>query len=391
VPGKNSNIFGFVDAELSRRKAQNRLRRLRSIQPDGPVHVRIGGRRLLNFCSNDYLGLSKHPLVLQRSMEFLQSQGAGATASRLICGNYECIEQIEKKIAALKGIESALILASGFQSNLTVLPAIADQESLILSDQFNHNSLILGSRLARSRVAMYRHNDMAHLEQLLEENRSGMGSRTVIVTESVFSMDGDICDMDALESLSEKYDALLVVDDAHATGVMGVKGMGLTSGRKADIVIGTFGKAAGSFGAYLACIEKIRDYMINCCAGIIYSTALPPPVIGAIDASLDLIPSMDKEREFLRSNADYLRSMLNQMGYNTGASSTQIVPVIIGKEEDALSLSRWLDQNGILVVAIRPPTVPEGKSRIRISLSAVHSRSNVDRLIDAMKTWQLQR
>jgi len=391
VPGKISNIFGFVDAELSRRKAKNRLRRLRSIQPEGPVHVRIDGRCLLNFCSNDYLGLSKHPLVLQRSMEFLQSQGAGATASRLICGNYECIEQIEKKIAELKGIESALILASGFQANLTVLPAIADQESLILSDQFNHNSLILGSRLARCRVAVYRHNDMAHLEQLLEENLSGMGSRTVIVTESVFSMDGDICNMDALEFLAEKYDALLMIDDAHATGVMGAKGMGLTCGRKADVVIGTFGKAAGSFGAYLACSEKIKDYMINCCAGIIYSTALPPPVIGAIDAALDLIPSMDKEREFLRLNADYLRSILNKMGYNTGDSSTQIVPVIIGKEEDALSLSHWLDQNGILVVAIRPPTVPEGKSRIRISLSAMHSRSNVDQLLDAMKTWQLQR
>jgi 8-amino-7-oxononanoate synthase len=297
---------------------------------------------------------------------------------------------VEKKLASLKGVPSATLLASGFQANLTVLPAISGSNSLILSDQFNHNSLILGSRLARCRVGVYRHKDMSHLEQLLEENRSGQDARPVIVTESVFSMDGDVCDMDALEFLAERYDALLMIDDAHATGVLGARGMGLTCGRKADVVIGTFGKAAGSFGAYLASSEKIREYMINCCAGIIYSTALPPSVIGAIDAALDLIPTMNKERETLCLNAEYLRRTLKEFGYDTGASSTQIVPVIIGKEEDALSLSRWLEKNGILVIAIRPPTVPEGLSRIRVSLSAMHTRSHVDQLIDAMKTWQHQ-
>jgi 8-amino-7-oxononanoate synthase len=391
MPDNTLNNIDFINDELARRQSRNQLRRLRAVSPEGPVHVNIYGRLLLNFCSNDYLGLSKHPLVLQRSIEFLQSQGAGATASRLICGNYECIEQVEKKLAALKGVASALILASGFQANLTVLPALADRNAVILSDQFNHNSLILGSRLARCNVAVYRHKDMAHLEHLLEENRSGQGARPIIVTESVFSMDGDTCDMDVLESLAEKYNALLMIDDAHAMGVLGAKGMGLTCGRKADVVIGTFGKAAGSFGAYLACNEKIRDYMINCCAGIVYSTALPPPVIGAIDAALDLIPSMDTERELLRLNSDYLRCSLNEMGYDTGGSSTQIIPVIVGKEEAALNLSGWLEKNGILVIAIRPPTVSEGQSRIRVSLSALHTRAHVDQLIDAMKTWRKQK
>jgi 8-amino-7-oxononanoate synthase len=391
VSEKISNHIDFVEVELNRRKACNQLRQLRPIEPEGPVHVRINGRLLLNFCSNDYLGLSKHPLVLQRSIEFLKIYGAGATASRLICGNYVCIEQAEKKLSALKGVESALILASGFQANLTILPALADPNAVILSDQLNHNSLILGSRLARSKVAVYRHNDMSHLEQLLSNYRLDQGIRPVIVSESVFSMDGDTCDMDTLESLSEKYDALLVIDDAHATGVMGKKGMGLACGRKAALVIGTFGKAAGSYGAYLCSSEKIRDYMINCCAGIIYSTALPPPVIGAIDAALDLIPAMDKERESLRQNADYLRRALNDLGYDTGTSSTQIIPVIIGKEEDALSLSRWLENQGILITAIRPPTVPEGLSRIRVSLSARHTRTHVDQLIDAMRAWQSKR
>jgi 8-amino-7-oxononanoate synthase len=388
---KDFDTQDFMDAELARRTEANHLRRLREVNPVDPVHVSIDGRKLLNFCSNDYLGLSKHPLLQQRSMDYLQRYGSGSTASRLICGNYECLEKAEKKLAGLKQVEASLILASGFQANLTVLPSIADRDSLILSDQFNHNSLILGSRLARSRVAVYRHNDMAHLEQLLDENRAGEKARAVIVTETVFSMDGDICDLDTVEDLAEKYNAMLFLDDAHATGVMGMRGMGLSCGRKADIVIGTFGKAAGSFGAYLACKEKVRDYMINCCSGIIYTTALPPSVIGAIDAALDLIPSMDKERETLKWNGDYLRRTLNEIGCQTGLSSSHIVPVIVGKEQDALSLSSWLEQNGILITAIRPPTVPKGSSRIRVSLSALHTRSDLDQLIGAIQAWKSQK
>lgn len=357
---------------------------------NGPV-VRVDGRDLINFCSNDYLGLARHPLLVQRSIQYLNTYGAGATASRLICGNHEGVAAVEEKLARLKQTEAALIFNSGFQANATVLPALADRRTLILSDSLNHNSLIQGCRLSRCRVAVYRHNDMGHLAGLLKENRNAGFSRIFVVTESVFSMDGDICDMDALETLADEYDAFLVVDDAHATGVWGRQGMGLTCGRRVDLTIGTFGKAAGSFGAYAACSRKLRDYLVNCCAGLIYTTALPPPVIGAIDAALDLIPDMAAERETLQDHARYLREALQGMGYDTGASCTQIIPVILGQEADALDMAAWLARNNILVIAIRPPTVQKGASRIRISLSALHTREHIGELVRAIASWKRDR
>ena len=226
-------------------------------------------------------------------------------------------------------------------------------------------------------------------EQLLEENSDKGFSRVFIVTESVFSMDGDQADMGALVELAEKFNAFLIVDDAHATGVFGHQGMGLSCGHNIDLVIGTFGKAGGSFGAYLACSEKIRDFMVNCCSGLIYTTALPPSVIGAIDAALDLIPLMDAERSLLQKNAEYLRRALHDMGWQTGQSSTQIIPIMIGEEAEALALSQWLEENGILITAIRPPTVPEASfTRFGLSLSALHTRSHVDQVIDVLRKWQ---
>ena len=344
--------------------------------------------KMLNLCSNDYLGLAMHPLLQERSFEFIQKYGSGTTASRLICGNYDFYEQVENKLAKLKQVEAALVMSSGFQANISVIPALADSKSLILSDQLNHNSLIMGCRLARCKVGIYRHNDLTHLEQMLFENADKGFSRIFIVTESVFSMDGDMADMESLVTLAEKFNALLIVDEAHATGVFGHQGMGLTCGHDIDLVIGTFGKACGSFGAYLACSKKLREYMINCCSGLIYTTALPPSVLGAIDAALDVIPSMEAERKSLHENAQYLRQALHKMGWQTGQSSTQIIPVMVGKETEALALSRWLESCGVMVSAIRPPTVPEGASRIRISLSALHARQHIDRLIDVFSKWR---
>ncbi len=377
--------FGFIDGELDRRIERRQLRRLRSMVPLNGVEININGRAMLNFCSNDYLGLSTHPLLQKRSIEFIHKYGAGATASRLICGNYEIFDHVEEKLAALKQVEAALVLASGFQANISVIPALADQDSLILSDSLNHNSLIQGCRLARCKVIVYRHNNVSHLQQLLEENAGRGFSRVFIVTESVFSMDGDKADMGTLVGLAEEFNAFLIVDEAHATGVFGHQGMGLTCGHNVDLVIGTFGKAGGSFGAYLACSGKIRDFMINCCSGLIYSTALPPSVIGAIDAALELIPEMDHERAIVKKNAADLRAELHDMGWQTGQSSTQIIPLIIGKASDALAVSSRLEENGILITAIRPPSVPEGESRVRISLSALHTRSHIDQLVDVLK------
>ena len=370
---------------------RHQLRRLRNAQPVNGVEIVMDGRCMVNFCANDYLGLSMHPLLRERSQAYVEKYGSGATASRLICGNYEFYEAVESKLARLKQVEASLILSSGFQANISVIPALANRNSLILSDSLNHNSLIQGCRLARSKILVYRHNDVQHLEELLAENADKGFAGVFIVTESVFSMDGDRADIDTLVELSKRFGAFLIVDEAHATGVLGHMGMGLTCGREIDLVIGTFGKACGSFGAYLACSHKLREFMINCCAGLIYSTALPPSVVGAIDAALDLIPFMDAERLSLQQNGEYLRKSLHDMGWETGPSSTQIIPIMIGEESETLALSQWLAENHILAVAIRPPTVPEGASRIRLSLSALHDRSHIDRLIDVFQKYKFNK
>lgn len=348
--------------------------------------VTLDGRSILNFCSNDYLGLSKHPLLKDRATEFMERFGAGSTASRLICGNLDCFDALEKKLAELKGSDSALITNAGYQTNLALLSTLADQNSLILSDWLNHNSLIRGALLARCHVKRFRHNDLTHLEALLLEGRKKAYSRVLIVTESVFSMDGDRCDVDALIELASDFNAILYVDEAHATGVLGPRGMGLTVGKKVDVVMGTFSKGCGSYGAYVACSEKIRQYLINRCYGFIYTTGLPPSVLGSIDAALDLVPMMSDQRQRIFENADYLRSSLRKMGWQTGLSDTQIVPVVIGDEKETLALSAHLEKNGIMATGIRPPTVADGQSRIRLTLTALHARQHVQQVIDAFQS-----
>ena len=320
------NKYSFIDSELQRRDDLYQRRRLKSLIPVSGAEVEFGGKRLLNFCSNDYLGLSKHPLLKKRAAEFIEKYGSGSTASRLICGNFQCFEEVEGKLASLKGFESALILNSGFQANATIIPALADRTTLILSDWLNHNSIIQGALLSRCQIERFRHNDLNHLENLLEENRKKHYSRTLIITESVFSMDGDVSDIDALIDIAKKHDALLIVDEAHATGVLGEKGMGLTCGKEVDVSIGTFGKACGSFGSYVACQGKVRDYLINCCSGFIYTTALPPAIVGSIDAALDLIPDMDEQRRELHHNADSLRAAVQDLGWSTGGRPRKSFP-----------------------------------------------------------------
>ncbi len=374
------NKYDFIDETLAERRKTGQLRSLKGMIPLPGARVMVEGRVLDNFSSNDYLGLSMHPLLRERALEYLDRYGAGATASRLICGTMDCCLALESKLAALKGTETALIFNSGYQANISLLPALADRRSLILSDNLNHNSLIKGAMLSRCRVIPFRHNDPDHLKRLLEENRDKDYSRLIIVTESVFSMDGDCADLGAICELAEDFGAWSMVDEAHATGVMGRRGMGLACGGKVDLAMGTFGKAGGSFGAYAACSKKLRDYLINCCSGFIYTTALPPAVLGAIDAALDLIPGLDEERARLRFHGDRLRRALNEGGFNTGKSSTQIIPIILGDEARTVNLSGKLAENGILASAIRPPTVPQGVSRIRLSLSAAHTLDQLDRL-----------
>ncbi len=347
--------------------------------------IEIDGQPVINFSSNDYLGLARHPALIEGSSRYLARYGAGSTASRLVCGNYPCFTELETRLAAMKGAEAALIMNSGFQANVSLIPALVNRDSLVLADRLCHNSINQGTLLSRARLLRFRHNDLDHLRELLQRHGQAY-QRIMIITESVFSMDGDRSDLDALIEISKSHQAILLVDEAHATGVLGLKGMGLASGKDIDLIMGTFGKGLGSYGAYVACSSDMREYLINYCAGFIYSTALPPPVLGAIDAALDLVPTMERERKHLQSLAQYLRDGAKDLGLSTGNSTTQIVPIILGEDQAAMALSKWLLQHGMLAAAIRPPTVERGRARLRVTLTCQHSKEQVDRLLDAIKT-----
>jgi len=375
---------------LDRRRVSQNLRALVAVTPQGPARLTRSGRPMVNFSSNNYLGLSHHPAVIARSREYTERFGAGSGASRLVCGTLELHEEVERKLAKLKGTEAALIFGSGFQANSSLLPALFDrqvvgQQRLVFTDRLIHASLHQGCAAAGVREIRFRHNDVRHLAELLDKYHEREAAR-FIITESVFSMDGDQIDLGRVIDLAEAHNAFLFVDEAHATGVLGPKGMGLSGyypGR-VDLALGTFSKALGSFGGFITCSQVLRDYMVNRCAGFIYSTALPPSALGAVDAALDLVPEMEAERRRLHHNADRVRNAFQQAGIDTLASTTQIVPAVVGSEQRALSASRKLEDQGILGIAIRPPTVPHDTSRIRFGISAAHDDEDIGRLLDAV-------
>ena len=370
-------------------------RTLTPVTQAGTGHAVRDGRTLLNVSSNDYLGLARHPALAARAAAYARAFGTGAGASRLVCGTQPAHAAIERKLAALKGKPAAMILASGWQANASVLPALlraAGREALLFSDALNHNSLVHGMQRTGVRPIVFRHNDMEDLAQRLAAH-AGQPGRRFIVTESVFSMDGDRADLSALTRMAQAHDAFLYVDEAHATGVLGARGMGLCADVPGvGLVMGTFSKALGSFGAYLAGSEALIAYLQNACAGFVYTTALPPPVLGAIDAALDLVPDLDKERAHLARMAGRLRAGLVEAGINTGQSTTQIVPAMVGDAGAAMAIADALRERGILAMAIRPPTVRAGTSRLRFALSAAHDAAAVDALLHAVTAvWPARR
>lgn len=376
----------WLDA-LSQMRAGGRLRQLRHVKRLPKARIKIGqGPELVDFSSNDYLGLSHHPALASMARDYIAQLGAGSGGSRLVTGNLAAFEDIECKLAKAKNVEAALVFVSGVQANLTILPALLDRrvlgtEPLVYADRLNHASLIQGCVAAGARQIRFRHNDFGHLEELLMRDAHQARPR-FIITESVFSMDGDCPDLVTLEKLAEKYEAFLYIDEAHATGVLGIDGFGLASGLKNTLAMGTFSKGLGGFGAYVAGSALLRDYLVNKCGGVIYATALPPAVLGTMNAALDLIPLMDTERSHLVQMASRLRNNLSLAGLNTGKSSTQIVPVIFGEERNTLSIAAKLEEEGYYAVAIRPPTVPAGTSRLRIAVSAMHHQDEIDALAD---------
>ncbi|BAT18544.1 aminotransferase class I/II-fold pyridoxal phosphate-dependent enzyme [Asaia bogorensis] len=355
-----------------------------------PDAVLRQGREVLDFSSNDYLGLSGHPLLRDRAADWAVQHGTGARASRLVSGTLDLHQQVEGRLAHFKGAEAALLFASGWQANAAVLPALfrlareqTGMAPLVFADKLNHASMHHGCAAAGVKQIRFRHNDLAHLEALIERHAEQPGMR-FIVTESVFSMDGDTADIAALSALAKRYNAFFYLDEAHATGVLGPQGRGLSHGHEVDLVMGTFSKALGSMGAYIAGSRALCDWIITACSGFIYSTAPSPPMLGAMDAALELMPDLEAARLRLRQNAGLLRQRLNEAGIETGGSTTQIIPVMIGDEEATLALAETLEKQGLLTIAIRPPTVPAGSARLRLALSASHDGAAINRLADAL-------
>lgn len=384
MAGSESRYEAFLDA-----RAREGLRRsLLAVAARDARIIGAEGRSYVNFSSNDYLGLRFNKTLVDRVMAWAEIYGVGSGASRLVTGNLDLFAPIEAKVAHLKGKPASLVMASGFQTNAAVLQALLDRsvlgaEPLVFADRLNHASMHFGCQAAGVHQIRYRHCDAAHLGELLSQYQ-GDGRPRFILTESVFSMDGDVAPLAEIARLAQAHEACLIVDDAHATGILGEGGCGLSG--EADIVIGTFSKALGGFGGYVACSETMRDYLVNRCGGVIYATALPPPVLGAIDAALDLVPGMDAERAHVANLAERFRAGASAIGLNTGASSTQIVPIVLGAPEAASAMSGRLRQAGLWATSIRPPTVPSGTARLRLAFTAAHEVTDIDRLLDALST-----
>jgi 8-amino-7-oxononanoate synthase len=371
--------YHFLKDALDERIAQDRFRKLRTVPQEDNV---------LNFCSNDYLNLAGHPALKSAAIDYTGMYGTGSKASRLISGNHNWHEQLELHLAGFFGYEASLLFNSGFQANISIIQAVANRDTVLLFDRLNHNSLIQGARLSGARLLRYHHCDAGHLKELLHRQDVQAAPRRIIVSESVFSMDGDRAPVDSLIHLAREYDALLMIDEAHAIGITGSEGQGLAGRRDGiDLYLATFGKAAGGFGAFVCCSRMMRNYLINFASGFIYTTALPPAVTAAAQAALELFPLLSAVREHVSDCSAMLIAGLKKAGIDTMASDTHIVPVVTGDEHRTLALTDALRVQGIHVVAIRPPTVPDGKCRLRISLTAAHTRDDISRLITAIENW----
>ena len=375
----------FLERELEALEGVGRLRTLRWLESPMGGRVKIGGREVVLLCSNDYLGLSQALSLRDAALEAMEHWGAGAPASRSISGSLLIHRQLEEELARLKGAEAALLFSTGYMANIGLLTTLVGEGDLILSDQFNHASIVDGCRLSRAEVWVYSHRDMDHLEELLKKSQH---RRRLIVTDGVFSMEGDIAPLPQLRELADRYGAVLMVDDAHATGVLGSEGRGTAEhfglSGKVEVQMGTLGKALGLMGAFAAGQRALKDYLVNRCRTFMYTTAPPPPLVGMALEALRLMRTEGWRRERLWQNAHLLRKGLQALGFDTLGSETPIIPVLVGEDRLVMEFSRRLLERGVYVQGIRPPTVPEGSARLRLSVSAVHSRDELELALEAM-------
>ena len=364
-------------------RSRGRLRTLRAVRRVSPRECVIDGKKLIDFSSNDYMGLSMRPELIRGAVEWTERFGTSCGASRLISGTSGACLELEEKIAAWKGFEGALILSSGYAANVGIVSALAGRGSAVFADKLNHASINTGCLLSQAEFRRYRHSDTGHLEKLLAMSQI---PEKLVASDTVFSMDGDLAPLSELFRLSREHGAMLFLDDAHGTGVTGVRGKGLASPENCDVALATFSKAMGAFGGCILCSRELREYFINVCSPFIFSTGMPPSTLGAISAAVDLIqtPEMEEARSHLHALSGIARDAIRSLGFDCGSSETMILPVIIGDATKTLEFSRRLYEKGILALAVRPPTVPDGTSRIRVSLNADHTREDVQRLIDAL-------
>ena len=396
------------DEELIELKEKKLFRRLFTLDSSGgsEAKILISGQKYINFSSNNYLGLSGHPKILQAARTALRRYGFGSGASRLLSGTYIPHIKLEKRIARFKNTEAALVFNTGYAANTGIIPAVAGTETIIFSDELNHASIIDGARLSKAEVKIYKHRDINHLESLLKKSSSSRRSsikRKLIITDTVFSMDGDIAPLKDIVSLCRRYKALLMIDDAHGTGVLGKKGrgglehfgirpsrhFGIGSDAGEIIQMGTLSKAFGCFGGFAAGSKALINFLINRSRSFIYSTSLPPAVAAACIKAIDIVDSESlNRRKRLWNNRQRLYNGLRDLGYDTLNSETPIIPLFAGNVKKALKLGSYLYREKIFVPAIRPPTVPEEKCRIRFSVTAAHTYKDIDTVLESLRRYK---
>jgi glycine C-acetyltransferase len=363
-------------------------RSLRLIESDQPGRVKIDGKSVLLLCSNNYLGLAEHPLLKDASIKAVELYGAGSGASRLVSGNMLLHEVLEEKLAAFKGCEASVIFNCGYSANIGIISAVVAKGDTIFSDRLNHASIVDGALLSRAKLVRYPHNDLHTLEKLLERHQGG--GRQLIITDGIFSMDGDIAPLKQLVELKNKFAAILMVDDAHGTGVIGASGRGSAEvcgvADQIDIHMGTLGKGLGSFGAYATGSLDMIDFLRNRARSFIFSTSLPPAVLAASIAALDIVSSPEGStlRKKLDDNRIQFSGSLQCAGFDTLGSSTHIVPVLVGEAAKTMEFSRRLLDKGVFVQGIRPPSVPVGSSRLRCTVMANHTAVDLEQAYTAI-------
>ena len=383
-----------IKKRLSAIEEEGLLRELTELPQVGGV-IESADARILNLSSNDYLDLAQNQAVQHAAADASLRWGSGATASRLMAGNLSLFGQLEQDLARMCGTEDALVLGSGYLANLGVLTALARRQDVLFADKLNHASLIDGMKLCDAKAYRYRHTDMDHLEKLLREKRPAADGDglAVIVSDTVFSMDGDFAPVAELVEIAERHNAVLILDEAHAIGVFGPEGGGLLRQAglqgKADVVLGTMSKALGAYGGFAACSAEMKRLLINRARPFIFSTGLPPAVLAAARASIQVIREAYQNEEEnlgreLIERCDFFRAMLTERGIAVEATASQILPIRIGDNLKALSMAQALREQNIFVTAIRPPTVPAGTARLRLSLTLAHRREDLVEVTDAI-------